>query len=133
MAPNEMPLRESASGNGAAIDFAWIRRFVFCSAASAAILLSSSAAAKSTQPVDAQTLLTYYKCYICHADRETKAGPAYVDVAARLRGNPDAVSVIALEIRRGLRRGGPWHMPPHPEVTMTEARTIGRYIMSLTR
>jgi len=133
MAPNEMPLRESAPASGAAIDFAGIRRVVSWGAASAAILLSSTAGAKSTQPVDAQTLLTYYKCYICHADRETKAGPAYVDVAARLRGNPDAVSVIALEIRRGLRRGGPWHMPPHPEVTMTEARTIGRYIMSLTR
>ena len=94
------------------------------------MLLSLTAGANSAGP-DAQTLLTHYKCYICHADRETKAGPAYVDVAARLRGNPDAVSVIALEIRRGLRRGGPWHMPPHPEVSMSEARTIGRYIMSL--
>ena len=133
MASNEMPLREPVSANGAAIDFACISRFVSWSAAAAGILVSSTAGAKSTAPVDAQTLLTHYKCYICHADRETKAGPAYADVAARLRGNPDAVSVIALEIRRGLRRGGPWHMPPHPEVSAADARAMARYIMSLER
>jgi cytochrome c len=97
-------------------------------------MLPSLATGADTAPApDAQTLLTQYKCYICHADRETKAGPAYADVAARLRDDPDAVSLIAREIRRGLRRGGPWHMPPHPEVSAAEARTIARYIMSLGR
>jgi len=89
------------------------------------------AAAEGRDPVDPQALLTHYKCYICHADRETKAGPAYVDVAAQYRKAPDAISVIALEIRRGLRHGGPWHMPPHPEVSVAEARAMARYIMSL--
>ncbi len=89
------------------------------------------ACAEGKEPVDPQALLTHYKCYICHADRETKAGPAYVDVAAQYRKTPDAISVIALEIRRGLRHGGPWHMPPHPEVSVAEARAMSRYIMSL--
>jgi cytochrome c len=87
--------------------------------------------AEGKEPVDPRALLTHYKCYICHADRETKAGPAYVDVAAQYRKTPDAVSVIALEIRRGLRHGGPWHMPPHPEVSVAEARAMARYIVSL--
>lgn len=81
--------------------------------------------------VDAQRLLGQYKCYICHADHEAKAGPAYADVAARFRARRDAVSIIAAEIRRGVRRGGPWHMPPHPEVSVSEARMMARYIMSL--
>ena len=76
-------------------------------------------------------LLTEHKCYICHADHEAKAGPAYADVAARFRGTRDAVPVIAAEIRNGVRGGGPWHMPPHPEVSASEARTMARYIMSL--
>ena len=97
------------------------------------MLPSLAAEADTAPPPDARSLLTQYKCYICHADRETKAGPAYADVAARLRDNPDAVSLIAHEIRRGLRRGGPWHMPPHPEVSTAEARTIARYIMSVKR
>jgi cytochrome c len=92
---------------------------------------SVAAAAAGTGAVDAQALLTHYKCYICHADREAKAGPAYADVAASLRDRKDAVSVLALTIRRGMRSGGPWHMPPHPEVSAAEARVMARYIMSL--
>lgn len=92
-----------------------------------------AAAADGARTADAQTLLTQYKCYICHADRETKAGPAYIDVAMDFRGKRNAVSVLALEIRRGVRRGGPWHMPPHPEVSAAEARVMARYIMSLER
>jgi cytochrome c len=98
-----------------------------------ALAAATPATADVARPQDAQTLLTHFKCYICHADRETKAGPAFVDVAATFRRTPSAVSVIAREIRRGLRRGGPWHMPPHPEVSQAQARTIARYIMSLER
>ena len=97
----------------------------------AATAISAAQGAEHPRADDARALLTHYKCYICHADRETKAGPSYADVAARFRGNPKAVSEIALELRRGLRRGGPWHMPPHPEVSVAESRTMARYIMSL--
>jgi cytochrome c len=90
-----------------------------------------AAATDGKRPVDPQALLTQYKCYICHADRETKAGPAYVDVAHQYRSTPNAVPMLASEIRGGLRHGGPWHMPPHPEVSDAEARAMARYIMSL--
>lgn len=95
--------------------------------ASVVLMPSTSNAA----PADARRLLGEYKCYLCHADHETKAGPAYVNVAARFRSRRDAVSVIAAEIRHGLRRGGPWHMPPHPEVSPSEAQAMARYIMAL--
>lgn len=91
------------------------------------------ATGEAVATIDARDLLTQYKCYICHADRETKAGPAYADVAAYFRDRRDATATIAREIRRGLRRGGPWHMPPHPEVSPAEARTIARYILSLSQ
>jgi len=80
---------------------------------------------------DAQRLLGEYKCYICHADHQAKAGPAYADVAARFRARQNAVPLIAAEIRRGIHGGGPWHMPPHPEVSPAEAKTMARYILSL--
>jgi cytochrome c len=95
-------------------------------ACSAALAPPAGAAA-----VDPRVLLTQYKCYICHADRQAKAGPAYEDVAAEFRGKPDAVAIIARNIRHGLRSGGPWHMPPHPEVSPAEARAMARYIISL--
>ena len=93
-----------------------------------AVALATPAAAAA---VDPRVLLTQYKCYICHADRQAKAGPAYEDVAAYFRGKRDAVGIIARNIRDGMRSGGPWHMPPHPEVSPAEARAMARYIISL--
>ena len=97
-----------------------------------ALTMPLVAAAADAKPAeDARTLLAKYKCYICHADHETKAGPAYADVAAHYRGRRDAVALLAREIRGGIKGGSPWHMPPHPEVPASQARTIARYIMSL--
>ncbi len=78
-----------------------------------------------------QALLQQYKCYLCHADFEAKTGPAYVDVAARYRGDPKAVATVAAMIRNGVRGNAPWHMPPHPEVSDANARAMARYILSL--
>ena len=92
-----------------------------------AALLTQAAFAAEPPPS-----LTHYRCYICHSDRETLVGPAFADVAAAYQGRRDAVPSIAKDIRDGLRTGGPWHMPPHPEVSAEEARAMARYIMSLS-
>lgn len=78
-----------------------------------------------------EVLLQHYKCYICHSDHETKTGPAYVDVAAKYGGNPQAVTIIATTVRKGAHGSGPWHMPPHPEVSNADAKKMARYILSL--
>jgi len=79
----------------------------------------------------ATALMNEYRCYVCHADDEPKAGPAFADVAAAYRGNPKAQSTVAGVIRRGQHGGGPWHMPPHPEISAAEANVIARYILAL--
>jgi len=93
----------------------------------AAVVLSIGAA----HAADAPALLTKYKCYICHADREAKTGPAYVDVATSLRGHPNATAAVVAIIKKGAHGDGPWHMPPHPEVSDAEASVMARYILSL--
>lgn len=112
------------------------RRLAPAAAATLLAALSSATLAPANAGVasaDAKRLLAQYKCYICHADHEAKAGPAYADVAVLFHGRRHAVSVIAAEIRRGVHRDGPWHMPPHPEVSSDDARAMARYIMSLDR
>jgi cytochrome c len=96
-----------------------------------ALALPLAQAAAGAAAIDPQVALNRYKCYLCHADRENKAGPAYAEVARRYRSDPNAVARLAREIRRGIRSGGPWHMPPHPEVPASEARAMARYIMAL--
>jgi cytochrome c len=100
-------------------------RFVFLALAA----LSWTVEAATAQAP--QDLLQQYKCYVCHADTESKAGPAYVDVAAKYAGNRQAVTIIAKFVRQGSHRGGPWHMPPHPEVSDADAKKMARYILSL--
>jgi cytochrome c len=80
-----------------------------------------------------QILLQQYKCYICHAEDESKTGPAYADVATRYRDNPRAVAILSAEIRKGAHGSGPWHMPPHPEVSDGDAKKMARYILSLKK
>jgi cytochrome c len=95
-----------------------------------AAMISALGVAQAQAP---QVLLQQYKCYICHADDETKTGPAYIDVAAKYRGNPQAVAIVAAVVRKGARSGGPWHMPPHPEVSDVDATKMARYILSLKK
>jgi cytochrome c551/c552 len=85
-------------------------------------------------PVDAPTaraLLERNKCYLCHADNEPKTGPAYVDVATRYRGDPRAASMLIATVKRGAHGAGPWHMPPHPELSDADTKLMVRYILSL--
>ena len=106
-------------------------RKVIAAAAGALAVMAHTSIAVADAVADPPPSLTRYRCYICHSDRETLAGPAFADVAAFYRGRPDAVAKIAADIRQGIRGGGPWHMPPHPEVSLDEARAMAHYIMSL--
>jgi cytochrome c551/c552 len=87
----------------------------------------------AAQAAEAPALLDKYKCSICHGDTEAKAGPAYVDVAAALRCKPNAEASVVAIIKKGAHGGGPWRMPPHPEVSDAEAKAMARYILSRKR
>ena len=95
-----------------------------------AAMLSAVGVAQAQVP---QALLEQYRCYICHSNDETKTGPAYVDVAGKYRGNPRAVAIVAAVVRKGAHGAGPWHMPPHPEVSDADAKKMARYILSLKK
>ena len=97
----------------------------------AMILAFGLAAAGAVHAQDAQALLEKYKCNACHATNEAKTGPAYVDVAARYRGDAHAGTSLTAAIRSGTQNAGPWHMPPHPEISEADARKMVRYILAL--
>ena len=98
-----------------------------------ALAWATTAAATVAAPLEPQHLLHQYKCYVCHSDDVPKAGPAYADIAAAYRSDRRAVSQVSAIIRRGQHGGGPWHMPPHPEVSRAEADAMARYILSVER
>ncbi len=88
-------------------------------------------AAARAQAQDAPALMKQYDCYICHADKRAKTGPAFADVAAKYRGDSQAVAKLTAVVRNGRHGSGPWPMPPLPQVPNADARKIAEYILSL--
>jgi cytochrome c len=85
------------------------------------------------QPPDVPALFQKYGCDSCHADREAITGPAYVDIAAKYRGNPHAAAILVAEVRKGAHGGGPWPMPPSPQVPTPDAEKMVHYILALKK
>ena len=80
---------------------------------------------------DGKALLQRYDCYICHADAETKTGPAFVEVAARYRHDPKGAAALTATVKKGAHGSGPWRMPPMPQVPDADAQRIVDYILAL--
>jgi cytochrome c551/c552 len=93
-----------------------------------AAIVAAAAPAFAAEP---PASMTHRRCYICHSDHEALAGPSFAAIAAWYRKEPDAVRRMAQVIRTGASSGGPWHMPPHPEVSTSEARAMARYILTV--
>ena len=91
------------------------------------------AQAQTRTSAQASQMLQRYKCYFCHADNDAKTGPAFVDIAATYKGKPQASALLAAAVRKGGHGSGPWHMPPHPEVSAADAKAMVRYILSLQK
>lgn len=99
----------------------------------AGLMFVALLATTGTVRAQAPQLLEKYKCMFCHAEREEKTGPAFVDIAASYKGSARAVDALTAAIRKGSHGSGPWHMPPHPEVSEAEAKVMVRYILSLEK
>lgn len=55
-----------------------------------ALAVGAAAGAGTAQADDAEALMKRSGCFRCHAVAQQKVGPAYADVAAKYRGNPEA-------------------------------------------
>jgi len=69
--------------------------------AAAAALAALAAPAHAVDSAAAEKLINDNKCVKCHAVDRKKDGPAYRDVAAKFRAEPDAESKIVHHITAG--------------------------------
>lgn len=73
-------------------------------------------------------------CKTCHKEQEKLIGPAFVDVAKKYTNTPAMVDTLANKIIKG--GSGNWGTVPmaaHTAITMDDARTIVKYILSLKK
>ena len=96
---------------------------------SALVLLSGEALAATPQG-----LLQQHNCLACHAVDQKRVGPAYKDVAAKYKGQADAVAVLSAKIRHGgTGNWGQIPMPPHPADKISDAdlKAVVEWILKL--
>ena len=79
---------------------------------------------------DAAKLAQEKGCLGCHAVDKKVVGPAYKDVAAKYKGQADAVATLAKKIKEG--GSGNWGSVPMPPnaVSEDEAKTLAEWVLS---
>ena len=81
---------------------------------------------------DGPKLAAHYGCFGCHNTSMKIIGPAYKDIAAKYKADPDAAGKIDQQIHKG--GSGKWGtiiMPPFPGITPAETKTLSDWIMGL--
>ncbi|MCD6025900.1 MAG: cytochrome [Solimicrobium sp.] len=70
-------------------------------------------------------------CMACHATDKKLVGPSYKEVAAKYAGQKDAEEKLVNKIIKG--GSGTWGaipMPPNPQVSPAEAKTLVKWIFN---
>ena len=91
-----------------------------------------SSQAHAADNVQLQTLMQRNNCTACHLIDKRKYGPHFNEVAVRYAADSEAVNRLAARIRAG--GSGVWGedmMPPQPNVSEADARTIAELVLAL--
>ena len=73
-------------------------------------------------------------CFNCHAVETRVIGPAFVDVAAKYRGQPGALDTSVQRVRNGSSKvWGDVPMLPHPQHTTDELTIMLRWVFALEK
>jgi cytochrome c len=87
----------------------------------------------STRHVVAQGLIRSSDCRTCHTVDMKAVGPAFKQIAEKYSGKAGAIDSLAKRIIHG--SSGIWgtdnNMPAHPSMSITDARTIANYILTI--
>ena len=79
-----------------------------------------------------EVLIAYSDCYSCHTEDKRSKGPAFKDIAKRYPVNEGYIELLAHRIILG--GSGAWGYPvmnPHPDLSLSDARIMVKYILSL--
>ncbi len=87
-------------------------------------------AADAPKAIDVQALLTANGCLACHAIDKKIFGPAYHDVAAKYKADPQALAQVATNIRQGgSGRWGNLPMPAFANLSADEGKALAEYVL----
>ena len=98
------------------------------------LAVSAVLAASAAQAMDAaaaKALASKSACLACHAADKKLVGPAYQDVAAKHKGQTDAVAKVAARIKSGgSGTYGAVPMPPQPTLKDDELKLLAEWVLA---
>lgn len=98
-------------------------------------LIAAAGALLATQAMAAEDGLALAQknaCMSCHQVDKKVVGPSYKDVAAKYRGDKTAEAKLVEKVKKGGSGvWGPVPMPPHPQMSDADIKTIVHWILSL--
>lgn len=96
----------------------------------AVITTIATAALLSTPAMANMDLAKKSNCMSCHTVDTKLVGPAYKDVAAKYKGQADAVKKLSAKVKAGGKDAwGPIPMPPNPNVKDADIETLVKWIL----
>lgn len=97
----------------------------------AAVAALLSAPASAFDAAAAKALASKSACMACHAVDRKLVGPSYKDVAAKHKGQADALEKVAARIKSGgSGMYGPVPMPAQPNLKDDELKLLAAWILA---
>lgn len=98
------------------------------------IALAGLAFAAGAQAQSGEALLQKNGCTACHAIDKKVVGPAYMDVSEKYKNDKSAPAKLFDKVKKG--GSGVWGqvpMPPNPQVSDSDLKTIIAFILDLSK
>jgi len=99
-----------------------------------ALLVAILGAACAGNALADEKLAQSKNCLACHQLDKKLVGPAYKDVAAKYKDDKDAEARLVKKVMAG--GTGVWGqipMPPNPQVSEAEAKTLVKWILAMKK
>jgi len=99
-----------------------------------AMLGTAGAAGAALDNAAAEAMMKKDGCAACHEIDKKKIGPSYVEVAAKYKGDKDAVAKLSKKVKDGGSGAwGPIPMPPNANVPASDVSDLVTWILTLKK
>ena len=99
-----------------------------------AVLFAAGNAHAALDNAAAQALMQKSGCVACHAVDKKVVGPSYQDVAAKYKGDKDALAKLSDKVKKGGSGvWGPVPMPPNAQVSDADIKNLVGWILTLKK
>ena len=97
-----------------------------------ALLATALAFAATPALADPEAAMNKAGCIACHAKDKKLVGPSFKDIAAKYKGQGDAVAKLSEKVRKGGSGvWGPVPMPANAQVNEADAKKLAAWVMTV--